>query len=465
MQKTTMIGLETHIQLNTDSKLFCGCPTKTTEKPNSQTCQICLGHPGSKPMFNKKVLEYALKLCMALGCKIEKEIAFSRKTYFYPDMSKNFQITQYEIPLGKNGTIKLKSGKLVKIERIHIEEDPASLVHGTEGIAGSDSVLIDYNRAGIPLVEIVTEPCMTSPAEAREFFKELVRIVKYLKVFDENNGVLKSDLNLSIPGHPRAEVKNVTGFKDAERALNYELVRQKMVVKTGKKSIQETRAWTGSKTISLRSKETEADYGYIIEADLPVLTISKEMIQDIKDKVPELAHIRAARYVKEHKLDSIDAEVMAMELELAELFEKISQEIDPKLAAKWLRRELLRVLNYNKKSLKQVKLDEKQIIELLQLVESKQISETTGQKLMEKLIETPFSPLAYVKKQGLLQVTSKDEIKRICKQVIKENKQAVTDFKDGNEKSLHFLVGQVMRATKGKADPGVVNEVIRDILK
>ena len=365
-QTTTMIGLETHIQLNTDSKLFCGCPTATTEKPNSQTCPICLGHPGSKPMFNKKALEFALKLCVALGCKIEKEIVFSRKTYFYPDMSKNFQITQYEVPLGKNGTIKLKNGKIVKIERIHIEEDPASLVHGIGGIADSSSVLIDYNRAGIPLCEIVTEPCMTSPSEAREFLKELVRVVKYLKVFDENNGVLKSDCNLSIPGHPRAEVKNVTGFKDAEKALNYELVRQKMVVKRNLKSIQETRAWDGNKTISLRSKETEADYGYIIEPDLPVLKISKEMIERIKKKVPELAHVRAARYVREHKLDTIDAEVMAMELELAELFEKVAVKINPKLAARWLRRELLRVLNYNKKSLKQIKLDEKHLIELLQ---------------------------------------------------------------------------------------------------
>ncbi len=463
-QTTTLIGLETHLQLNTDSKLFCGCSTMPTDKPNTQTCPICLGHPGSKPMFNKKVMEYALKLCVALGCNVEKEIAFSRKTYFYPDMGKNFQITQYEIPLGKKGTIKLKSGKIVKIERIHIEEDPASLVH-EKGIADSKFVLIDYNRAGIPLCEIVTEPCMNSPAEAREFLKELTRIVKYLKVFDENNGVLKSDLNLSIPGHPRAEIKNVSGFKDAERALNYELIRQRMVMKRGLKTIQETRAWTGSKTISLRSKETEADYGYIIEPDLPVLTISKEMIQEVKKKVPELAHIRAARYVKEHKLDSIDAEVMAMELELAELFERVAQEIDPKLAAKWLRRELLRVLNYNKKSLKQVKLDEKHLIELLQLVERKEISETTGQKIMEKLVEKQFSPAAYVKKKGLLQVTSASEIEKISKQVIKENKKAVDDFKKGNEKSLHFLVGQVMKATKGKADPNVVNKVMRKILK
>ena len=461
MKDKCKIGLEVHIQLDTNSKLFCGCSTKATDKPNSQCCPICLGHPGSKPMFNKAVLQYALKLCVALGCKAEKEIAFSRKTYFYPDMAKNFQITQYEIPLGKNGSIKLKSGKIVQIERIHMEEDPAALIH-EEGMADSQSVLIDYNRAGIPLCEIVTTPCMTSPAEAREFLKELVKVVKYLNVFDENVGVLKADLNLSIPGHPRAEIKNVSGFKDAERALNYELVRQRMAVKMKKPTMQETRAWDGSKTFSLRTKETEADYGYIIEPDLPVLTISSSLLDSVKSMVPELAHIRAARYVQQHKLDSHDAEVMAMELELAELFEKVAVEIDPILSAKWLRRELLRVLHYNKKTLKQVTLDEKQLIELLSLVEKKEISETTGQKLMERLIEKPFSPNEYAKKHNLLQIHSAAEIVKICKKVIRENAQAVTDYKSGSEKAFHYLVGQVMRVTKGKAEPGLVNKIMKE---
>ena len=457
----TLIGLETHIQLKTNSKLFCGCPTAVSEEPNSQCCEICLGHPGSKPMFNKKALQFALKLCVALGCDVEKEIAFSRKTYFYPDMSKNFQITQYEIPLGKKGTIKLPSGKIVQIERIHIEEDPAALVH--EGsIAESPAVLIDYNRAGIPLCEIVTTPCMNSPAEAREYLKELVRIVKYLKVFDEHSGTLKSDCNLSITGHPRAEVKNVSGFKDAERALNYELVRQKMALKMKKEIRQETRAWTGSKTIFLRSKETEADYGYIIEPDLPVFNITEEMIANIKKEVPELAHVRSARYVKDFKIDKVDAEVMAMELELAELFEKVATEIDPQLAARWIRKELLRVLNYNKKSIRDIKFGVKEIVELLELVNKKAISETTAQRIIEKLMEKKFSPQEYVKKHGLAQISSDAEIKKICQQVIKDNQKAVSDFKSGNEKSFHFLVGQVMRATKGKASPDVVNKVMKE---
>jgi aspartyl-tRNA(Asn)/glutamyl-tRNA(Gln) amidotransferase subunit B len=457
------IGLETHIQLNTKSKLFCACPTKNSNQANSQTCPICLGHPGTKPMLNRQALHFALKLGVALGCEIEREIAFSRKTYFYPDMGKNFQITQHEIPLGRRGSVKLKSGKVIDIERIHLEEDPAALVH-EEGMNQSAFVLIDYNRSGIPLCEIVTTPCMTSPAEAREFLKELVKIVKYLKVFDENEGVLKADLNLSIPGHPRVEIKNVSGFKDAERALNYDLIRQKMSVKMKKKAVMETRAWDGSKTFSLRSKETEADYGYIIEPDLPVITISEEMIKSVSREVPELAHVRSSRYVKEHNLDPIDAEVMATEIELAELFERVALKIDARLAARWLRHELLAVLHYNKKSLKQVKMDETHVIELLSMLDKREISESTGQDLMRKLVDKPFSPKDYVHKHGLAQITSSHEIKKLCNKIIKDNSQAVADFKSGNKKSFHYLVGQVMRVTKGKASPDLVNKVMEEEL-
>ncbi len=502
------IGIECHLQLDTSSKLFCGCPTKGEDRgeevPNSRTCPICLGHPGSRPVLNKKALDYGIKLALALDCTLSRELVFSRKTYFYPDMAKNFQITQFEIPLGSKGSIRLKDGKKITLQRIHLEEDPAALYHdggNGSGMKGATCSLIDYNRSGIPLCEIVTDPCLSSPAEAREFLKELLRIVKYLSIYDENNGVLKADLNISIPGHPRAEIKNVSGFKDAEKALNYELVRQRMAVKAamaakmagsnaasadvrgeaagGKTALrkgkaggkageywgllQETRAWDGSRTISLRSKETEADYGYIIEPDLPVADITEELLAMVRKEVPELAHQRAERYIKEHKLEKDDAEVMAMELELAELFEKVAREIEPRLAAKWLRRELLRVLNYNKKSLKQVALDQKHLIELLSMVESGEISETTGQKLMEKLVEGPFSPRELVKKWGLAQVTSELEIKDACAKVVQENKKAVADYKSGNEKSFHFLVGQVMKATKGRASPGAVNKALREL--
>ena len=458
---TNKIGLETHIQLNTKTKLFCGCSTKEAE-PNSNCCEICLGHPGSKPMFNSKALHYCLKLCLALGCKIEKKIAFSRKTYFYPDMSKNFQITQYEIPVGKNGMVKLPSGKKVEIERIHIEEDPAALLHDGS-IAESKHVLIDYNRAGLPLCEIVTSPCMESPAEAREFLKELIRIIKYLHIFDEKSGTLKTDCNISTDNNPRVEIKNVSGFKDAERALNYELLRQKMSIKNNKPIFQETRAWTEGKTISLRSKETEADYGYIIEPDLPVFNITPAMLKKIK--VPELAHIKAERYIKQFKLNPIDAEVMAMDINLAKLFEKVAAEIDPRFAAMWLRKELLRVLNFNKKSVKDLKFSAEDIIELLTLVNDKTISETTAQRIIEKMMVKKISPQSYIKKHNLEQISSKTEIIEICKKIIKSNKKALDDYRAGELKSFHYLVGQVMKVSKGKAEPGLVNKILKELVE
>ena len=261
-----MIGLEVHVELNTKTKLFCSCPTKGNEEPNSRTCEVCLGHPGSKPVLNKKAVEFALKLCLALNCKINPELIFSRKSYFYPDMAKNYQITQYDIPLGKKGKLNLSSGKEIGITRVHMEEDPASLVH-PGGMQQSSYVLVDYNRSGNPLVEIVTEPELSNAADARDFMKNLITILTYLEIFDENNNIIKADANISIKesGFVKAEVKNITGFKEIERALNYEIERQKKEVKEGKKLHQETRAWDSEKglSFSLRKKETEEDYGYI----------------------------------------------------------------------------------------------------------------------------------------------------------------------------------------------------------
>ncbi len=258
-----VIGLECHVELDTTTKLFCGCPTKGNDEPNTRTCEVCLGMPGSKPVLNKKALDFALKLCLALNCKISKELIFSRKSYFYPDMAKNYQISQYEIPLGSKGSLKLKSGKEINITRVHMEEDPAALVHPA-GMRGSAYVLVDYNRSGNPLVEIVTEPCMESAEEARDFMNQLITILSYLEIFDINKGVIKADANVSIKesGFVKQEVKNITGFKEIEQALQYEILRQKDEVKAGKKLSQETRAWDSEKGITflLRKKETNGDY-------------------------------------------------------------------------------------------------------------------------------------------------------------------------------------------------------------
>ena len=463
-----IIGLEVHTEMNTDTKLFCGCPTKGSEEPNTRVCETCLGHPGSKPVLNKKAVEYALKLCLALNCKINKELIFSRKSYFYPDMAKNYQISQYEIPLGSKGSLKLRSGKEIGIIRVHMEEDPASLVHPA-GMQESAYVLVDYNRSGNPLLEIVTEPELESAGEARDFMKQLITILDYLGIFDINSGIIKADANVSIKesGFVKQEVKNITGFKEIERALNYEIARQKEVVKEGKKIAQETRAWDSEKgiTFTLRKKETEEDYGYILDPDLVKTEINKEMVDRIKEEMPELAHDKVIKFVSKHKIKKEDAEVLAAEKALAEMFEKVAEEIEPVLAAKWLRRELVRVLNYNKKELHEVEMDEKHMIQLLKLVENKKITDNVASAILEKLIIKPFDVNEYVKKEKLEAVSDVGELEKYCKEAINENPKAVKDYKKGNEKALNFVVGAVMKKTKGKASPKEVNEIIKSMVK
>src|SRR3989338_2732710 len=466
MEKFTsdiVIGLEVHTELNTKTKLFCSCPTKGSEEPNTRVCPVCLGHPGSKPVLNKKAVEFILKLCVAMNSKISGQLIFSRKSYFYPDMAKNYQVTQYELPLGTGGNLKLKEGKEIALKRIHLEEDPASLVH-TSGMHESSYVLVDYNRSGNPLVEIVTEPVLESADEARDFMKQLINVLGYLEIFDGNEGIIKADANVSVRegGYARVEVKNITGFKEIERALNYEVLRQKSEIKQGRKIIHETRSWDSEKgiTFSLRKKETEKDYGYIIDPDLVVLDITEEFVGRIRKEIPELAHDKISRYVEKFKIKKEDAEIIASEKKLAELFEKVAEEIEPVLAAKWLRRELLRVLNYNKKELHEVEIDERHIIDLLRLVEQKKITDNVASTILEKLIEKPFDVKEYIKKEKLEAVSDISELEKYCKEAIEENPKAIEDYKKGEAKALNFIVGSVMKKTRGKATPKEVNEII-----
>ena len=463
-----VIGLEIHTELNTKTKLFCGCPTKGSEEPNTRTCPICLGMPGSKPVLNKKAVEFALKLCLALGCEISPELIFSRKSYFYPDMAKNYQISQYEIPLGKKGKLNLGDGKEVGITRVHIEEDPASLVHPS-GMKESAYVLVDYNRSGNPLAEIVTEPDLTSPDEARDFMKQLITVLDYLEIFDVNNGIIKADANVSIKesNYSRVEIKNITGFKDIERALVYEISRQKEEARSRKKIEQETRAWDSEKgiTFSLRKKETEEDYGYIIDTDLTITEITDNWVKEIKKQMPELAQDKIKKFVGEYRIKMEDAQIIASDKFLADMFEKVAEEINPILAAKWLRRELVRVLNFNKKELSEVEINEKHIIDLLKLIEQRKITDNIGQQIIEKLVEKPFDVNEYVKKEKLEAVSDVSELEKFCKEAIAENPRAVEDYKKGETKALNFIVGKVMYKTKGKATPKEVNEIILRLIK
>lgn len=462
-----VIGLEIHVELDTNSKLFCSCPTDA-EEPNTACCDICLGLPGSKPVMNKKVLEYALRLCMALNCKINPELLFSRKTYFYPDMAKNYQVTQYEVPLGEKGSVIIADDVEIGITRVHIEEDPASLVH-QGGMQNSPFVLVDYNRSGRPLCEVVTEPDMHTPDQARDFMKKLITILRYLGIFDQNKCIIKADANISIKesSYVRAEVKNITGFKEIERALNYEITRQKQAVKNGEEFKQETRAWDAEQgvTFSMRTKETEEDYGYIMDPDLVAIDITDSMIDETKKNMPELAHEKVKKFIIKHKISEIDAKVIAEEKELAELFEKVAEKINPVLAAKWLRRELVRVMNYNEKTFEQLDIDETHIIELLSMVESKEITENVAKKILEQLMDKPFSPQERVQKEGLAAVSDTGELEKFCVEAVEANPKVVDDYKSGSEKALNFLVGQVMRKTKGTATPVEVNEILKKLLE
>lgn len=452
------IGLEVHMQLNTKTKLFCGCPTHA-EMPNSAICPICLGHPGSKPMLNKKAVTYAMKLALALNSEINTSMFFSRKTYFYPDLAKNFQITQYELPLAKGGHIELENGKKISIERLHIEEDPASLIHGGGGS------LVDYNRSGIALGEMVTAPELESPDEAREFMKKLLGILVYLEIFDENNGVVKADANISIEesGYERVEIKNITGFKEIERALQYEIKRQTKAVEENEKIVRETRGWNAEKgiTYSMRSKEEEADYGYIAEPDLPKVVIGADWLEEVQQTIPELPAEKAQRWVKEHSIDETDAKIIAAEPAVAKLFEQ-AKEVNAKLAAKWTRREVLRVLNLHKKELGETPITADRLKELLNMLKEGAITDKIGQQLLERMVHYPIWPKQTVAEEGLAAVS--DGLQTICEQVIKENPKAVQDYKAGEEKAFEFLIGKVMAATKGKAVPAKAREALKEIL-
>jgi len=455
-----MIGLEVHISLNTHTKLFCSCPLpKEGDEPNTKTCDTCVGFPGSKPVVNKKAIAYALKLCLALHCAISPEVVFSRKVYFYPDMGKNYQITQYEQPLGSNGKLNI-GDKEITLTRIHIEEDPAALLH-----QGS-TVLVDYNRSGKPLCEIVTAPDFESADEAREFLKRLITILIYLDIFDQKEGVIKADANVSIKGYERAEIKNITGFKEIERAINYEIERQRVLIREHQGlQHRETRGWDKEKGVTLfqRKKEEEQDYGYILDTDLAPIDISEKTIRQTKAALPELPQEKSQRYHATLHLKQDDAEVIANDYALATLFEKAVNTIDPSFAAEWIRREVTRILNYNKKTLEETFI-EKHLLKLLTLIQNKKITRRTGQKIIELLSNHDIDIGSYIKEHHLELVEDEGAVEDACKKILEENKQAAQHYRQGEEKAFSYLVGECMKATKGRANPQTIHAALKKLL-
>ena len=448
-----MCGLEIHVQLNTNSKLFCSCPINYQSAPNNENiCPVCLNQPGAKPYPpNQAALDNAIKVALMLGCEISDEVIyFMRKHYDYPDLSSGYQRTS--VPVGIKGEL---NG--VRIHEIHVEEDP--------GQYKPDRGTVNFNRSGIPLIEIVTEPDMKSPEEARSFLNELIRVLNY-SGSARGEGTMRADVNISIEGGKRAEVKNVNSIKGAYKVLKFELIRQKNILRRGGEVQQETRAYLESQmiTVPMRLKEDADDYRYIPDPDLPPLKIDPAHVEEIRQNMPEPAHLKKARFVEQYGIDEKDAKVLTSELELADAYEEVVKEADNKIAARIMRDELKRVLNYNKIQFNESKITSSDIIEFIDLLESKQITPEAGHKLIEQMPLNDKSPKEIAKEMDILGVVEDDAIVKAVDQAIAENPNAIEDYKNGKTNAVNFLVGQVMRLTRGKANAGDTNKMIKEKL-
>jgi len=458
------IGLETHVQLDTETKLFCGCPNEEADEPNTHVCETCLGHPGSKPRLNEKVLEFAVKTSQALQCDINEDIFFSRKTYFYPDMSKNFQITQYEIPVGEDGSIEVKTGdekKDIGINRLHIEEDPAKMKHEGGSISSSKYTKVDYNRAGTPLLEIVTAPDFRSPKEARSYLQQLAQMLEYLKIyFPESDFSIKSDANISIDGGQRVEVKNITGTAGIEKALSYEITRQKQLKKRGREVTQQTRSYDAGQEITekMREKETEKDYGYIFDPDLTRQELDEEFREGLRAEIPELPYEKFERFVEEYGLSEKAVESLVADKEMADDFEELAENYDTEVTASFMTGDLRKVLNYNDKEYRgDLKLEWVEYI--VALLEEEEISDRNAEKVLREIVEKPQDPKKIVEEKDLKKA-EEDEVDEFIQEAIGENPEAVEDYNSGDEGAINFLVGQVMNLSQGKADPKTARDKI-----
>ncbi len=447
-------GLEIHVQLETDSKLFCDCRTNYQDAPpNSNICFVCLNQPGAKPYPpNKEALDGAIKIALMLACKISPDVTFfQRKHYDYPDLSSGYQRTS--IPIGFEGDL---NG--VRIREVHLEEDP--------GQYKPDLGLVDFNRSGIPLIEIVTEPDMTSPEEARKFLRELIRVLEYSDSA-RGEGTMRADVNISLEGGKRAEIKNINSIKGAYKALQFEMVRQKNLLKRGIEIKQETRAFLESQmiTVPMRLKEEAEDYRYIPDPDLPPMLAEEDRIEFIRDRMPEPAHIKSERFVNQYHIKKDDAQVLTSELEFADAFEEVAKEVDPEFAALWMRDELKRILYYNKINFQESGITPAQIVELLQMLQDKKITTKAGQRIIEELPQNTKRPTQIAEEMGLIGVVEEDVVLQAVKKSIQEHPEAVSDYYQGKKQALNFLMGQVMRITRGKADPGETCKLLENELK
>ncbi len=475
MEYEAVIGLEVHVQLLTNTKIFCSCSTKFGDPPNTNVCPVCLGMPGVLPVLNRKVVDFAIKLALATNCRINRRSVFARKNYFYPDLPKGYQISQYELPIAEDGFVEFNlDGERRKIGliRIHMEEDAGKLIHG-EG--GDKNSYVDFNRAGVPLLEIVSKPDIRSPKEAAEYAKVLRQIVRYLGISDGNmeEGSMRADANISIRPvgsntlGTKTEIKNMNSFHNIERALQYEFERQVMLLESGGKVVQETRLWDASagKTYSMRSKEEANDYRYFPEPDLVFLDIDDEWIEAEKSELPELPLQKVDRFVSDYGLPVYDAQVLTQEKSIADYFEEVVKLYNkPKLVSNWIMSEFLHHLNEDKIDIYESNISPEMLSEMLKLIDDGTISGKIGKTVFQEMYKSGKSPQEIIKEKGLVQIKDQDFIEKIVEQVINDNPDVVKKYKSGKKGVIGFFVGQVMKQTRGKANPELVNKVLREKL-
>lgn len=476
----TVIGLEIHAELLTESKIWCGCSTQFGAEPNTQVCPICLGLPGTLPVLNERALEFVVKAGLALNCQISTFSKFDRKNYFYPDLPKAYQISQHDLPFCKDGAVEFEIDGKVKtigINRVHLEEEAGKSVHSGDNIMGSEYSMIDYNRAGIPLIEIVTEPDIRSPQEARLFLERLRTILLYTGVSDckMQEGSLRCDANVSIRPvgstelGTKTEVKNLNSFRAVQRALEYEVLRQEALLDAGEAVVQETRHWNEQRgvTVSMRTKEESDDYRYFADPDLTPVVLSEEQIEAWRKELPELPKERAERFVSEYGLPAYDADVLTTaSKEVADFFEEtVSLFDDAKTVSNWVMGEVLRLLNEDGKEIGEALIKAESLAELLTLIKDGTISNSVGKEVFETMYRTGKGAKEIVKEQGLEQISDDSELARMVEEVIDQHPDAAESYASGTDKAVGFLVGQVMRATKGKANPQRVNELFRERLR
>lgn len=469
-----VIGLEVHVELATKTKIFCGCSTEFGGSPNTHTCPVCSGMPGSLPVLNKAVVEKAVAVGLATNCTITKNCKFDRKNYFYPDNPQNYQISQLYYPICRDGKVEIDvngNKKDVRIHEIHMEEDAGKLVHDS----WTDSSLVDFNRSGVPLIEIVSEPDMRSADEVMAYLEKLRLIIQYLGASDckLNEGSMRADVNLSVREvgasefGTRTETKNLNSFKAIARSIENETNRQIDLIESGEKIIQETRRWDDTKEYSypMRSKEDAQDYRYFPDPDLVPIIISDEWINEIRNNQPELRDEKRERYKKEYDIPEYDIDIITNTKKMADLFEEaISLGSAPKKVSNWLMVETMRLVKETNTEIEHLKFSAKNLAKLIELVESKSINGTVAKEVFEKVFSMDIDPEAYVEENGLKTVNDEGALRTTIEEIVANNPKSVEDYKGGKDKAIGFLVGQTMKAMKGKADPGEINKILKEVL-